>query len=61
MSWMYAVIGLILLIYMTLVFFLGRWLPLHGNDVWILRGVLVLLGLIGAAVAFWYQYKLKKA
>jgi len=61
MSWMYGVIGLILLIYLTLVYFLGRWLPLHGNDVWILRGALALLGLIGAAVAFWYQYKVKKA
>ena len=61
MSLMYWVIGLILLIYMTLVFFLGRWLPLHGSDVWILRGALALLGLIGAAVAFWYQFKLKKA
>jgi type VI secretion system protein ImpL len=61
MSWMYGVIGLVLLIYMTLVFFLGRWLPLHGSDIWILRGVLALLGLIGAAVAIWYRIKLKKA
>jgi type VI secretion system protein ImpL len=61
MSWMYGVIGLVLLIYMTLVFFLGRWLPLHGSDVWILRGVLAFLGLIGAAVAIWYRIKLKKA
>ena len=59
MSWMYGVIGLVLLIYMTLVFFLGRWLPLHGSDIWILRGVLALLGLIGAAVAIWYRIKLK--
>ena len=58
---MYWVTGVILLIYLVLVYVLGRWLPLHGSDVWILRGVLALLGLIGAAVAFWYQYKLKKA
>jgi len=58
---MYWVTGLILLIYLVLVYLLGRWLPLHGSDVWVLRGVLALLGLIGAAVAFWYQYKTKKA
>ena len=58
---MYWVTGVILFIYLVLVYLLGRWLPLHGSDVWILRGVLALLGLIGAAVAFWYQHKLKKA
>ena len=58
---MYWVTGVILLIYLVLVYLLGRWLPLHGSDVWILRGVLALLGLIGAAVGFWYQHQLKKA
>jgi type VI secretion system protein ImpL len=58
---MYWVTGAILFIYLVLVYLLGRWLPLHGSDVWILRGVLALLGLIGALVAFWYQHKLKKA
>jgi type VI secretion system protein ImpL len=58
---MYWVTGVILLIYLVLVYLLGRWLPLHGSDVWILRGVLAFLGLIGAFVAFWYQYKVKKA
>jgi type VI secretion system protein ImpL len=58
---MYWVTILVLLIYLVLVWLLGRWLPLHGSDVWILRGVLALLGLIGAGVIFWYQYKVKKA
>ena len=58
---MYWVTAAILLIYLVVVYLLGRWLPIHGSDVWILRGVLALLGLIGAAVAFWYQHKLKKA
>ena len=58
---MYWVSVVILLIYLMLVYLLGRWLPLHGSDVWILRGVLALLGLIGAAVAIWYQYRIKKA
>jgi len=34
---------------------------LHGNDVWILRGVLALLGIIGGAVAYFYVYKVQKA
>jgi type VI secretion system protein ImpL len=58
---MYWVTAVILFIYLLVVYLLGRWLPLHGWDVWILRGVLALLGLIGAGVAFWYQHKLKKA
>jgi len=58
---MYWVTVVILLIYLVLVYLLGRWLPVHGSDVWILRGVLALLGLIGAGVALWYQYKMKKA
>lgn len=58
---MYWVTTLVLLIYLVLVWLLGRWLPLHGSDVWILRGVLALLGLIGAGVAYWYHYKVQKA
>src|SRR5579871_2371769 len=58
---MYWVTILVLLIYMVLVWLLGRWLPLHGADVWVMRGVLALLGLIGGAVALWYQHKIKKA
>ena len=52
---MYWVTGVILLIYLVVVYVLGRLLPLHGSDVWIMRGVLALLGLIGAAVALLYQ------
>jgi type VI secretion system protein ImpL len=58
---MYWVTAVILLIYLVLVYLLGRWLPLHGSDVWILRIALALLGLVGAGVAFWIQYKRKKA
>jgi type VI secretion system protein ImpL len=58
---MYWVTLLVLLIYLVLVWLLGIWLPLHGSDVWILRGVLALLGVIGAAVVLWYQYTVKKA
>jgi len=58
---MYWVTILVLLIYLVLVWLLGLWLPVHGSDVWVLRGVLALLGLIGAAVVLWYQYTVKKA
>lgn len=58
---MYWVTILVLLIYLVLVWLLGMWLPLHGSDVWVLRGVLALLGLIGGGVALWFQYKVKNA
>jgi type VI secretion system protein ImpL len=58
---MYWVTILVLLIYLVLVWLLGMWLPVHGSDVWVLRGVLALLGVIGAAVVLWYQYTVKKA
>src|SRR5579871_182562 len=58
---MYWVTFVILLVYFVVVVIIGRFLPLHGSDVWVFRGVLAILGLIGAAVALWYQYKWKKA
>jgi type VI secretion system protein ImpL len=58
---LYFVTILVLIVYLVLVWFLGSWLHLHGSDVWILRGVLAFLGLVGAGVALWYEYKLKKA
>ncbi len=58
---LYLITTLVLLIYLVLVWLLGRWLPVHGSDVWILRGVLALLGVIGAAVAYFYVYKIDKA
>jgi len=58
---LYLVTTLVLLVYLVLVWLLGRWLPLHGSDVWILRGVLAVLGIVGAAVAYFYVYKVEKA
>src|ERR1700693_648093 len=58
---LYWVTTLVLLVYLVLVWLLGGWLPLHGSDVWILRGVLAVLGIIGAAVAYFYIYKVNKA
>src|SRR6202045_918835 len=58
---LYWVTTLVLLVYLVLIWLSGRWLPLHGSDVWIFRGVLAVLGLIGAAVAYFYVYKINKA
>jgi type VI secretion system protein ImpL len=58
---LYLVTILVLIVYLVLVWLLGMWLPLHGSDVWILRGVLALLGLIGGVVVLWYLQKAKKA
>ena len=58
---LYLITTIVLLVYLVLVWLLGHWLPLRGNDVWILRGVLALLGLIGGAVAYFYVYKVQKA
>jgi type VI secretion system protein ImpL len=58
---LYLVTILVLIVYLVLVWLLGMWLPLHGSDVWILRGVLALLGLIAGGVVLWYMQKAKKA
>jgi len=58
---MYWITILVLLVYVVLVWVLSIFLPLRGSDAWVLRGVLILLGMIGASVALWYQYTVKKA
>ena len=58
---LYLVTILVLIVYLVLVWLLGLWLPVHGSDVWILRGVLALLGLIAGGVVLWYLQKAKKA
>jgi type VI secretion system protein ImpL len=58
---LYLVTILVLIVYLVLVWLLGLWLPVHGSDVWILRGVLAVLGLVAGAVVVWYLQKAKKA
>lgn len=58
---MFLIPILVLMIYAVLVWLLSRFMPLHGADVWILRGALLLLGIVGASVAMWYQHSVKKA
>ena len=57
----WVVTGIVLLIYLVLVWLLGMWLPLRGADVWILRIALALLGLIAAAVTVWFLHKKKRS
>ncbi len=57
----YLVTGAVLVVYLVLVWFLGTWLNLHGSDLWILRGMLAVLGLIGAGVFLWFHHRSKKA
>jgi type VI secretion system protein ImpL len=58
---LYWITTLVLLVYLVLVFVIGRLLHLQGNDVWILRAVLALLGIIAAVVAYFYVYKMYKS
>ena len=58
---MYWLTILVLVIYMVLVWVAGSLLHLHGSDIWILRIVLALLGLIAAGAVLWYQRSVKKA
>ncbi len=58
---MYWVTILVLLIYMVLVWVSGSLLHLHGSDIWILRIVLALLGLIAAGAVLWYQRSVKES
>ena len=58
---LYWITTLVLLVYLVLVFVIGRLLHLQGNDVWILRVVLALLGIIAAVVAYFYVYKMYKS
>src|SRR5271154_4687514 len=56
----YLVTGIILLVYLVLVWFVGTWLHLLGTSLWFLRGALAVLGLIAAGVFLWFHHKSKK-
>ncbi len=52
---LYFLLGIILSIYCTVVYFAGTFLGLHGTGLWIFRGCLALMGLIATAAYLWYQ------
>jgi type VI secretion system protein ImpL len=55
----YLVTGVILLVYLVLVWFLGAWMHPPGTGIWILRGGLWLIGLIAAGSFLWFYRKSK--
>ncbi len=57
----YLITGAALVVYLVLVWFLGTWLNLRGSDLWVLRGILSVLGLIGAGVFAWFHHRNKEA
>ena len=56
----YLITGAVLVVYLVLVWFLGPWLNLRGSDLWIFRGVLAFVGLVGAGVSLWFYHRNKK-
>ena len=55
----YLVTGVLLLVYLVLVWFLGTWMHPPGAGIWILRGGLWLIGLIAAGSFVWFYRKSK--
>ena len=53
-AWKYWIIAIALLGWLVLGWLAGPWLNLHGNDVWILRGALLLIGLAAFLTAVWW-------
>ena len=54
---LYAILSLLMLVYMTLIFFAGTFLGLKGSDLWIFRALMALIGILGMAVYLWYFFK----
>ena len=57
----YWVTGILLLLYLVFVWFLGYWLHLQSPDLWILRGGLALIGIVAAASFLWFYRKAKRS
>jgi len=56
----YWIAGILLLLYLVLVWFLGSWFHLHAPDLWILRAGLALIGMAAAASFLWFYRKGKR-
>jgi len=57
----YLITGTGLLIWIVLSWFLATWFGLKGSDVWVLRGLLTVLGMIATAFASFWIYRSHKA
>jgi hypothetical protein len=54
-AWKYWIIAIALLGWLVLAWLVGPWLNLQGNDVWILRGALLLIGLAAFLTSVWWD------
>src|SRR5450631_754123 len=48
---------LALLVWIVLAWLIGTWLKLTGLDLWLLRGGLILIGVVGAVGFLWLRHK----
>ncbi len=56
----YLATAIVLVLYMVLAWFVGTWLHLQGASLWLVRGGLALIGLVGAGVFLWFHRKLTR-
>src|SRR5215471_9606865 len=55
MTLAYLITGIVLLVYLVLVWILGDLLHLKSPDIWVLRGGLALIGVGAAAAYLWWR------
>jgi type VI secretion system protein ImpL len=46
-----------LLVWIVLAWLMGTWLKLAGTDLWLLRGALILIGVVGAVGFLWLRHR----
>src|SRR5271166_2958551 len=56
----YLATAIVLILYLVLAWFAGNWLHLQGASLWLVRGGLALIGVIGAGVFLWFHRKLTR-
>ena len=49
--------ALALLVWIVLAWMIGTWLKLTGTDLWLLRGGLILIGVVGTVGFLWLRHK----
>ena len=57
----YVATGAVLLVYLVLAWFVGTWLHPPGSGIWVLRGGLWLIGLLGSGFVIWWARRRKQA
>lgn len=53
-AWKYWIVAIALIVWLVLAWLAGPWLNLQGNDLWILRGALVLIGMAAFITSVWW-------